>query len=246
MLQQSDKKSNALNVARAYYLKQKYNKWKFPERKFMLPEDWFYDENGKHLFLDTFALLCKLYHYKITRNENFKLDISEEFRQKLRFFYWFLTKEKTVKGLYVFGTYGSGKTMTLWALAEMLKMYYDEEYHETDKREWEYRMITPGALMEEYKEIADEKNKIEFQKLKSIDLLIIDDIGSEASTVVNVWGNKVRPVENIIEHRYSRGLWTWVTSNYSLKQLAERYSGYIIDRLREMHFVHYTWDSYRN
>ncbi len=209
-----------------------------PQRRWWLPEEKLWDKTHKHnYFLKIFTQLCGLYHYRITRQDDFVLQINDKYKSKLRFLYNFMTKEKSIKGLYLFGGYGTGKTMTLWALAEMLAIFNEN---------FEYKLHTVNQIIDLYREVSETKDFTAFNRYKNVSLLIIDDLGSEPSDMVVHFGNKVKPIENILEYRYKTGQWTWITSNYSLKQLSQKYSGYIIDRLRGiMYFVEFDWDSFR-
>ncbi len=191
--------------------------------------------NGK--FEAIFKELCALYHYRITGSQRFNLKISQPYRQKLDIILRLLTSETQTKGIYLFGGYGTGKTMTLWAMAEMLKLF---------NQDFSYSLLPSGRIVEVFRQAGEERDYYTLSRIKNERLLIIDDLGSEGNTEISVFGNRQRPIESLLEHRYRLGLWTWITTNYTLSHLAEIYSGYIIDRLRQMfYFLHFDWDSFR-
>ncbi len=188
-------------------------------------------------FEQIFSSLCKLYDRRINGNRNFDLQITEGFRRKLDFLRRYLTTDKTNRGLLLFGGYGTGKTMTLWALAQMLKLF---------NQDFSYSLLPAGRIVEVFRQAGEERDYYTLSRIKNERLLIIDDLGSEGNAEISVFGNRQRPIESLLEHRYRLGLWTWITTNYTLSHLAEIYSGYIIDRLRQMfYFLHFDWDSFR-
>jgi DNA replication protein DnaC len=194
-------------------------------------------QSPSEAFEQMFRSFCQLYDQRISGTRDFRLHISDKFRSKLDFLQQYLTGDRTHKGLLLFGGYGTGKTMTLWALAGMLKLF---------NQSFEYRLLTSSKIVELYRQTGEERDYITLSQLKNVPLLIIDDLGTEQNAEISVFGNRQRPIENLLEHRYRNGLWTWITTNYTLSHLAEIYSGYIIDRLRQMmYFLHFDWQSFR-
>ena len=194
-------------------------------------------ESNRQAFCQLFKAYCKLYHKTITGQDDFDLQITELFRKKLDFIYSYLTEEQSNKGLLIFGGYGTGKTMTLWTLKQMIKLF---------NTKFEAIMLSSWQIVEKYQRMIEAKDYITLDNFKNTQLFIIDDLGTEANAEINVFGNRLKPIESLIEHRYRKGLWTWITTNYSLTQLTEIYSGYTIDRLRQMvYFIHFDWESYR-
>ena len=84
-------------------------------------------------------------------------------------------------------------------------------------------------------ELADiAKNEPErFNGIKKAELLAIDDVGTEPS-VVKVWGNEISPFVDTIYYRYDRQLFTIMTSNLNVEDLANKYGERIADRFTEM------------
>ena len=115
---------------------------------------------------------------------------------------------KTMKGLYLHGNFGSGKTFLVSALLHELGekkgasieiLYYPEVLREL-KSDWEsydYKM----------------------KKYQSVDILCIDDIGAEK---VSEWGRD-EVLATILQSRMNQNLTTFFTSNLSLEELEQHF-----------------------
>ena len=68
---------------------------------------------------------------------------------------------------------------------------------------------------------------------KSVGVLCIDDVGLEPTEVLD-YGNAINPVIEILEQRYQRQLFTFITTNLTPKQIREKYGDRIADRFNEM------------
>jgi len=92
------------------------------------------------------------------------------------------------------------------------------------------RMVTASSLGEMM------KNDVEgYKKLKASKVLFIDDVGFGGECeMVNNYGVKEKPVNDILEYRYDKMLHTVMTTNLSGEQLCDRYGERIYSRLREM------------
>lgn len=92
----------------------------------------------------------------------------------------------------------------------------------------------------------DERNEL-LADLKGTELLFIDDVGTEA-TSVKVWGNEVSPMVELLYQRYDRQLFTVITSNLeSEDDIVNRYGDRINDRFAEMFdYLPFDNQSYRH
>lgn len=83
-------------------------------------------------------------------------------------------------------------------------------------------------------------------EIKVTPLLAIDDMGREATEVLN-YGNATSPVIDLLEHRYNNQLFTIITTNKTPRELREKYGARMADRFNEMlHVINYgTEASYR-
>ena len=111
------------------------------------------------------------------------------------------------KGLYLHGSFGSGKTYLVAALLNELAkknyktviMYYPEMLSRLKS--------TFDSTVESYNEV--------FDKIKTCDILLIDDIGAE--TVTNWSRDEI--LGTILQYRMEHELSTFLTSNLTIEEL---------------------------
>ena len=72
----------------------------------------------------------------------------------------------------------------------------------------------------------DEKDKIQYEKIYDVDLLIIDDLGTETMT-----NNKYTELFKVINTRLTKNKKILISTNLTLNQLFERYDERLISRL---------------
>jgi len=187
-------------------------------------------------FVRAFVRLAQFYDFKITGTDR-TIELNAQMQKLLVSLHKYLTQVKDNRGLFLVGNYGTGKTMTAFALAELLKLL---------SKGFTYKLITAEQVIELYLRANEQRDDYNLNQIRYADLLIVDDLGNESTQVINLWGNKIRPIENLLAKRYQQGRWTWITSNYGLNELSEIYSGYLIDRFKQMfYFFPFNWQSYR-
>jgi len=136
---------------------------------------------------------------------------SKAHEHALMFIHEYLSTKKG-KGLYLHGSFGTGKTYMLSAIASTLGrmgvvcglVYFPELIAE----------IKSGFNQE----MNSSYNKIE--QLKTIEILMLDDIGSESMTS---W-MRDEVLGRILNYRMHQGLPTFFTSNLDYQQLQQHYS----------------------
>jgi DNA replication protein DnaC len=70
-------------------------------------------------------------------------------------------------------------------------------------------------------------------------LLVIDDLGCEPEVSVS-FGNKKKPINEILVARYASRLPTIISSNLTPEEFAERYGNRVADRVNEtFQFIEY-------
>jgi DNA replication protein DnaC len=138
----------------------------------------------------------------------------------------FLTDPTTRTSLLLYGTPGTGKTTFMKAMWMTVGFIYQEEISRKNIVNRYIKASELGALLKQDKDA--------YKAVKSATCLFIDDLGfTGESEVVNDYGVKARPIEDIIEHRYDRQLLTVCTTNLTEGEIREKYGDRIHSRLCE-------------
>lgn len=116
-----------------------------------------------------------------------------------------------VKGMYLTGNFGCGKTYLISACL-----------NELAKQEHKIAIIYYPEFLRSLKESfsAPEEYNAKFKFIKKIELLLIDDIGAETMTE---W-SRDEVLGTILQYRMQEGLTTFFTSNLNIKDLEEHFS----------------------
>ena len=120
-------------------------------------------------------------------------------------------KNKGIKGLYLNGNFGCGKTYLISACL-----------NELAKRDHKIAIIYYPEFLRSIKESfgnPDEYNS-RFNFIKKTELLLIDDIGAETMTE---W-SRDEVLGTILQYRMQEGLTTFFTSNLTIKDLEQHFS----------------------
>lgn len=141
------------------------------------------------------------------------IDIEDKKRIKLikwiKEFYDNYDNSKNIKGLYLHGSFGAGKTFMLAALLNELSI----------NKKVRTEIVYFPELLRDLKEDWDFfGNKMEY--LKSVDILLIDDIGAEK---VTEWGRD-EVLGTILQTRMNNNLCTFFTSNLTIVELERHLS----------------------
>ena len=115
------------------------------------------------------------------------------------------------KGMYLYGSMGSGKTYAMCAIA-----------NELAKREIGCAVVYFPELIADIKASfnrADDGSENTVEKLKNVPVLMLDDIGSES---VTSW-MRDEVLGRILNHRMNHELPTFFTSNFNFEQLQSHY-----------------------
>ncbi|HHW69018.1 MAG TPA: primosomal protein DnaI [Tenericutes bacterium] len=116
---------------------------------------------------------------------------------------------KESKGLYLYGNFGVGKTYLISAI-----------FNELAKQNIKSAIIYYPEFLRDLKSSFDTDFKEKFEKIKKVELLLIDDIGAENMTS---WGRD-EILTPILQYRMDQKLPTFFTSNLTLEQLEEHLS----------------------
>lgn len=137
-----------------------------------------------------------------------------------------LTSPSSKFGMLLCGGCGNGKSTMLKAFQQLLNyLHIPKPYNDG----------TYGIQIVDAKYIAYlcKNNYESYRKLISVDMLGIDDLGTEPSEVMD-YGNVYTPVIDLLTKRYEEQLFTIITTNLTPQQIREHYGDRIADRLNEM------------
>lgn len=152
--------------------------------------------------------------YGITKSPRQNMEqiqkIAKEFARKL--------KDKEQKNLLFIGNTGLGKTFLTNAIAKAVLDQSQSVIYQTAP-------IFMDQLMR-YKFSFEEKSQSQYDKIFDVDLLIIDDLGTETLT-----NNKYTELFNVINTRLLKDKKIVISTNLTLNQLFERYDERVISRL---------------
>lgn len=119
-------------------------------------------------------------------------------------FYKSYDKNKNLKGLYLHGSFGGGKSFLLAAL-----------FNELAKKGVKTTIIYYPEMLRKLKESFSDDFKTKMELLKRSEVLLIDDIGAEA---VTQWGRD-EILGTILQYRMDACLPTFFTSNLNIEEL---------------------------
>lgn len=158
--------------------------------------------------------------------------IDEPTRERLRkASRWLAKREKP--SLLLYGHCGVGKTTMLRSLAELLK----------EGRNFEG--IASITATEVYEMFRDEALRYRYDRLKTVQVLLLDDLGCEPERCL-IFGTPWEPILDLIYARYERLLPTVITTNLDDDQIRARYGVRMADRLNELYDkITFTGQSYR-
>lgn len=146
---------------------------------------------------------------------------------------WLTGKHKA--GLLLYGGVGNGKSTLTIAICKLIDLLCNDG--------WNRGGIDIVTALNLANVAINDSDR--FNKIKESEKLIIDDLGTEPSSIKS-WGNEISPVTEILYYRYDRLLFTIVTSNLNDNEIKERYGIRISDRINEMFDkVFFSGESYR-
>ena len=151
---------------------------------------------------------------------------NEDLEKQLHEMAHWLTSPSSHFGMMLCGGCGNGKSTMLKAFQQLLNSLH---FPKPDNGG------TYGIQIVDAKYIAHlcKNNHGAYRKLISVDMLGIDDLGTEPSEVMD-YGNVYTPVIDLLTKRYEEQLFTIITTNLTPQQIREHYGDRIADRLNEM------------
>lgn len=139
-------------------------------------------------------------------------------------------------GAVLCGTFGNGKTTTLYALQQATNTLIDAGYCNKDMG---IQIIDACDLLQIAKDYKAYKAKREYP------VLAIEDMGREPTEVME-YGNRLSPIIDLLEFRYAHQLPTFITTNLAPADFGKKYDERIASRFREaMTIIVYPNNTYR-
>jgi len=190
----------------------------------MEPDDW-----------DIFIVEHKKY-------KNANLETLHTQLEQAKYAYESLIKTKDYRGLRLHGGVGLGKTQFMFAvIRDLIKN------HNMKREHFEY--VSEEEIFLKIKSsfgYADTSQMLEklMRRLREVNILFYDDLGSATKTVAGDWGKQV--LMEIFNPRYKDEKTTFITSNLSLEELNDLIGGRVADRLQDMHSIFINGKSLRS
>ena len=132
----------------------------------------------------------------------------KEILKKMKSFKDSYLKGEKPKGIYLYGSFGSGKSYLLAAL-----------FNDLAKHDIKCVIVHTPELIRSIKESFDTDYSERFEEVMNCPLLLLDDIGAEYLTS---W-SRDEVLEPILQHRMDEELPTFFTSNYSIDELENHF-----------------------
>lgn len=187
---------------------------------------------------DALDLLAAAYRLEVQRrHRRFILDTNTE--NNLIKLAEYLTAPVPKFGIMCCGTCGNGKTTLLYAFQRVVN-YLRDNNHFSFLDNDDTRFVA-GIQIYHAKEIAMiAKDYKAFTALQCRPMLAVDDLGTEPAEVLD-YGNILSPLVDLIERRYERQLFTFITTNLvansdddKVMTIRRKYGDRIADRFNEM------------
>ena len=131
-----------------------------------------------------------------------------EILKKIKSYYTNYFTDNKDKCIYLYGSFGSGKTYLISALM-----------NELAKKDVKSIIVHVPEMLRELKESLDTDYREKYNLLKTIPILVLDDIGAEYLT--NWTRDEV--LEPLLHHRMNECLPTFFTSNLSIEELEKHF-----------------------
>lgn len=131
------------------------------------------------------------------------------------------------RSLVLYGPYGVGKTILMYALERYFNRHYKD--WRDDTREHFTTSVTADSLCMMSIEPA---NADRLYIHRNCDILFVDDVGVEKEKYL-CYGTVVTPLEDLLDYRYIRRKKTIFTTNLVPIELCKRYGERLADRLNE-------------
>ena len=144
--------------------------------------------------------------------------------KKIKSYYTNYFKEDRNKAIYLYGSFGSGKTYLISALL-----------NELAKKNVKSIIVHVPEMLRDLKESFDSDYKEKFLLLKTVPILLLDDIGAEYLTP---W-TRDEVLEPLLHYRMNENLPTFFTSNLTMEELEKHFilSNTSIDKINARRII---------
>lgn len=140
-----------------------------------------------------------------TRDDKNRLQISKYFKEFIDAY----EKNESPKGIYLYGSFGTGKTYLISAL-----------FNELAKKNVRSAIVYVPEFLRQLKASFNTDYQEKYDYIKTVPLLLLDDLGAENLTP---WARD-EIIGTLLQYRMEENLPTFFTSNLDLKQLEEHFS----------------------
>lgn len=140
-----------------------------------------------------------------TRDDKNRLQISKYFKEFINAY----EKCENPKGIYLYGSFGTGKTYLISAL-----------FNELAKKNVRSAIVYVPEFLRQLKASFNTDYQEKYDYIKTVPLLLLDDLGAENLTP---WARD-EIIGTLLQYRMEENLPTFFTSNLDLKQLEEHFS----------------------
>lgn len=173
----------------------------------------------KNISSDEIAkILTSVYVRKIADRGRI-LEEENETADKIRKVAKWLTSS-TKPGLLLYGKTGTGKTVLMDSLKEVLML---------GRQSGTVHFVTAKNMFDFY---CEDSGRYRYERLRSAPIDLIDDLGCEPSRCI-IFGVDYEPIRDFFYKRYDQQLITVVSTNLGDKQLADTYGERVWDRISE-------------
>lgn len=163
------------------------------------------------------------------RNSNHNFELTDETKvNSLRISEWLFNQQKPF--LILQGTYGNGKTSSARSILQVIRannFKHKNFYGDVTENNLVVCEYDACSLFEDLV-----YNKVDKDKISSLPVLFIDDLGVEPSRY-NHFGTILTPIHDVLRVRQEKGLITIITTNLTAKMMKDYYGERIFDRLKE-------------
>ena len=139
-----------------------------------------------------------------------------------------LVSEEPGFGIFCCGLCGNGKTTMLYAFQNAVNYLNALGKLSAYGDNVGIRVIDAKEVM-----MLSKTDYKRYRAIRDCDMLGLEDIGREPTEVLD-YGNVLSPLVDLLEARYNKQLFTFVTSNLQPKEVRQKYGTRIADRFNEM------------